>query len=130
MEQDWRTRSLEIWIEMDRDRSVSVFAPVKGAIVSLGENRDVLVRLNTMRTVLWPFLRRIRYVVLRSAQYGDIASTVRMTGHAYVQVLAVTRPRDPSDAASVMRVSRLGFASVFPWPKPTPEKLLAMLPKP
>jgi len=122
-----------IWIEMDVDRSATVFRPRKARIVhSFGKpplKEAVVAELDPPTWVVLPVPRKVRYVVLQySKDDNESISGTFAEGHSYAEVLALRQPRVLGKETFGGRdVFRLGFASVFPWPKPNSREIKRLL---
>jgi hypothetical protein len=122
-----------IWIEMNSDKSATMFAPRKGKILDVWEQPSTmewaLVRLDSPFLSMLPFPRRVNAVVLKHTHSDPQAvSRVFHVGHAWVEVLRTRRDksatRGPFDSRKLWR---LGFADIFPWPKPEAAEFREMI---
>ena len=118
---------------MDEDRSVTTFSPRKARIVyrfaKPPRKEAVVAELIPRPWVIFPFPHRIRYVVLQYDFHDQEAiSKTYAEAHSYAECLELRRAEVLGTETFAGRdVSRLGFASVYPWPKPTPDEMRKLL---
>lgn len=89
----------------------------------------VVAELDPPTWVLFPVPRKVRYVVLQCSR--DDSESIGGTfaeGHSYAEVLALRQPRAlDRETFGERDVFRLGFASIFRWPKPKTEEFRRLL---
>ena len=115
----------EIWVEMDEDKSATVFSPRKGVVVRLfaspPEMQIVVVKLIPPAFRFFPVPHRMAQIVLRYRfrEKENLERTFRK-GNSYVAVLELKHKRAvEKDSLSDGDVAHLGAAFVFSWPKPS-----------
>src|SRR5712692_5374846 len=123
----------EIWVEMDGDKSATVFSPRKGVVVHVFarplEEQTVVVKLLPPARRFLPIPHRVTHIVLRyrSREKENLQRTFQR-GHSYAEVLELKRKTAlKNDSLSDGDVAHLGAASVFSWPKPTDAELNRMI---
>jgi len=122
-----------LWIEMEPDKSAVVFAPRRGEILAIWEEPQMrewgLVRLEPPASMSLPVPRRLHHIVLGYTRSDpQIITQVFRAGYAWAEVLRLRGLHAPvRGPIGADRLRRLGFAKVFPWPKPTPVEFKEMV---
>jgi len=118
-----------VWIEMDRDRSATAFSPRRARIVHRFtrplRKEAVVVELFPPPWIVLPFPHRVRYVVLQyDFQDQEALSKTFSEGDSYAEILELRHLEVVGKEALTARdIRRLGFAGIYPWPKPTPDEM-------
>jgi hypothetical protein len=119
-----------VWVEMDADRSGTVFKPRRGIVVKVftlqGSGREALaIELAPPPFSFFPVPRRLRYLIAEYYQKWDSIQYTFNRGHSYVKYLRLKNKAIlKSQSYGENDVSPIGCGLLSVWPTPSSDEML------